>query len=60
MTSKIKQHNIQYTTGIAKRAAADVTHFLETVWAQTVAVHNVEGDAAYQAHDVDLLWAVLE
>jgi hypothetical protein len=60
MTSKIKQHNIQYTTGIAKRAAADVTHFLETVWAQTVAVHNVEEDAAYQEHDVDLLWTVLE
>jgi hypothetical protein len=60
MTGKLKQHDIQYTTGIAKRAAADVAHFLQTFWSQTVAVHNVEEEAAYQAHDVDLLWTVLE
>lgn len=60
MNNKIKQHNIHDTTSIAKRAAADVTHFLQTAWSQTVAVHNVEEDAAYQAHDVDLLWTVLE
>lgn len=60
MTNKIKQHDIQYTTGIAKRAATDVVHFLQTVWSQTVAVHNVEEEAAYQVHDVDLLWTVLE
>jgi hypothetical protein len=60
MSGKIKQHNIQYTTNIAKRAAADVTYFLQSVWPQTVVVHNVEEDAAYQAHDVDLLWTVLE
>ena len=59
MNSKLKQHNIQYTTNIAQRAAADVTHFLQTVWPQTVTVHNVEEDEAYQAHDVDLLWTVL-
>ena len=60
MNKSIKQHDITYTTSIAKRAAANVTHFLQTVWPQTVAVHNVEDDAAYQAHDVDLLWTVLE
>jgi len=60
MAGKLKQHDIQYTTGIAKRAAADVTHFLQTIWSQTVAVHNVEEETAYQAHDVDLLWTVLE
>ena len=60
MSKTIKQHDIAYTTSIAKRAATDVTHFLQTVWPQTVAVHNVEDDAAYQAHDVDLLWTVVE
>lgn len=60
MSKIIKQHDITYTTSIAKRAATDVTHFLQTVWPQTVAVHNVEEDTAYQAHDVDLLWTVLE
>ncbi len=60
MSRSIKQHDITYTTSIAKRAAADVTHFLQTVWPQTVAVHNVEDEAAYQTHDVDLLWTVLE
>lgn len=46
------------TSSVAQRAAADVTAFMHA-WPQTVAVHNVEHDAAYQAHDVDLLWTVL-
>ncbi|MCB8942439.1 MAG: hypothetical protein H6658_01560 [Ardenticatenaceae bacterium] len=60
MSHSLKQHNITSTTAIAHRAAADVTQFLQTVWPQTVAVHNVEEEAAYQLHDVDLLWTVLE
>lgn len=57
MPRQIKQHGIKYTAGVARRAAADVTHFLETTWPGTVAVHNVEEDPAYQIHDVDLLWS---
>jgi len=50
-----------YTTGIARQAAADVTHFLQTFWREyTVAVHNVEDDPAYQNHDVDLLWTIVD
>ena len=30
-----------YTASVAKRAAADVTHFLESTWPHTIAVHNV-------------------
>lgn len=65
MSQQLKQHKMAYTTGVAHTAAADVTHFLQThfvspIWPQTVAVHNVEDEAAYQAHDVDLLWTVLE
>lgn len=60
MTKPLKQHDITTTTAVAKRASADVAHFLQTVWPQTVTVHNVEDDAAYQAHDVDLLWTILE
>ncbi len=59
MPKQLKQHGIAYTASVARRAAVDVTHFLETYWPQTVAVHNVEEDAAYQAHDVDLLWTVV-
>ena len=59
MSKQLKQHGIVYTSAVARRAAADVTHFLETHWRQTVAVHNVEEDAAYQVHDVDLLWTVV-
>lgn len=57
---KLKQHSLHYTTGVAQQAATDVTHFLETFWSQTVAVHNVEDHPAYQEHDVDLLWTVME
>ena len=60
MAAKIKQHDIQHTNTIAKQAATDVTHFLQTIWPQTVRVHNVEDDSAYQVHDVDLLWTVME
>ena len=51
---------MRYTAGVARRAATDVTVFLHSFWAQTVAVHNVEDDAAYQEHDVDLLWTILD
>ena len=60
MSKPIKQHDIITTTAVAKRAAAEITHFLQTYWPQTVTVHNVEDDASYQVHDVDLLWTVLE
>lgn len=60
MSRPLKEHGIQYTASIARRAAADVTDFLQTFWAQTVAVHNVEDDPAYQEHDVDLLWTLLD
>lgn len=57
MSQTLKEHGISYTSSIARRAAADVTHFLETTWPGTVAVHNVEEHPAYQVHDVDLLWS---
>lgn len=60
MSRRIRQHRISYTAAVARRAAADVTHFLETFWAQTVSVHNVEDDAGYQEHDVDLLWSFID
>jgi hypothetical protein len=60
MTHQLKQHRMSYTTNVAKTAAADVTHFLETTWPQTIAVHNVEDNPIYQEHDVDLLWTVVE
>ena len=60
MSKVLKQHGMAYTTSVAKTAAADITHFLETNWPQTVAVHNVEEDPAYQEHDVDLLWTTLD
>ena len=59
MSQPIKQHKMTYTTGVARTAAADVTHFLQTHWTQTVAVHNVEDDRAYQQYDIDLLWTVV-
>ena len=60
MARKLKQHGISYTSGIAKAAAEAVTDFLIATWPQTVAVHNVEEIEAYQTHDVDLLWTVVE
>lgn len=48
-----------YTTSVAKWAADEVTQFLASTWPQTVAVHNVEDNPVYQAHDVDLLWTVV-
>lgn len=60
MAKRIRQHRISYTTRVARRAAAEVTDFLETFWAQTVFVHNVEDEAAYQAYDVDLLWSIVD
>ena len=60
MSRQIKQHNITYTTGVARAAAADITHFLEATWPQTVTVHNVEDDKAYQHYDIDLLWTIVE
>lgn len=60
MPRPLKQHRMTYTTGVAKQAAAAVTHFLETTWPQTVAVHNVEENPAYQKYDVDLLWTIAD
>ena len=60
MPRKLKQHTVDYTATVARRAAADVTDFLLETWPQTVTVHNVEEDPAYQEHDVDLLWTIME
>lgn len=60
MSRQIKQHSISYTTSVARRAAADITHFLQTALDYTVAVHNVEEVKAYQQYDIDLLWTILE
>jgi len=54
---QLKEHSMAYTTAVAGRAAAAVTDFLES-WAQSVAVHNVEDNPAYQEFDVDLLWTM--
>ena len=48
------------TSAVGETAVAAVTEFLTGYWPQTVAVHSVEADPAYQPHDVDLLWTVLE
>ncbi len=47
------------TYAVAETAAVAVTDFLHQTFDYTVAVHNVEADPAYQAHDVDLLWTIL-
>jgi hypothetical protein len=60
MSRKLKEHKMAYTTAVADAAAADVTDFLKTFWSQTVAVHNVEADKAFQPYDVDLLWTVAD
>jgi hypothetical protein len=60
MTRTLKQHSVTYTASVARQAAEELTAFLQAVWPQTVAVHNVEEDPAYQAHDIDLLWSVIE
>lgn len=60
MSRKLKQHSMAYTTGIAQQAVANVSHFLQTHWPGTVAIHSVEDDPAYQKFDVDLLWSVVE
>lgn len=57
---KLREHDMVYTTAVALQATTDITHFLQTAWPQTVAVHNVEQDKAYQHYDVDLLWTVAE
>ena len=59
-SQSIRQHQMTYTASVAKRAAADVTHFLESTWPHTIAVHTVEDDPAYQEMDVDLLWSIVD
>ena len=58
MTQPLRQHGMNDTTGVGEVAVTAVTHFLETHWPQTVSVHNVESDSAFQQFDVDLLWTV--
>ncbi|MEW5985621.1 MAG: hypothetical protein AB1791_03210, partial [Chloroflexota bacterium] len=65
MPHPLKQHQMAYTVSVARTAAADVTGFLYDYfvgpnWPQTVVVHNVEEEPAYQEFDVDLLWTVLD
>ena len=52
---------MSYTTEVGKTAVSLVTHFLNTRWVDyTVAVHTVEDDPAFQPHDVDLLWTIVD
>jgi hypothetical protein len=60
MARRLKQHPIRYTASVARRAADDVTDFLQSTWPGTVAVHNVEEDPAYQLYDIDLLWSFVD
>ena len=55
----MKTHSMREASAVGESAVAAVNHFLHS-WPQTVAVHSVEADPAYQTHDVDLLWTVLE
>lgn len=61
LSKTIRQHRMSYTTDVGKTAVSLVTHFLNTHWADyTVAIHSVEDDPAYQTHDVDLLWSIVD
>jgi hypothetical protein len=61
MPKTLKQHRMDYTTDVGKTAVSLTHHFLTTRWAAyTVAIHSVEEDPAYQAHDVDLLWSIVD
>jgi hypothetical protein len=61
MTKILKQHAMAYTTGVGKTAVSLTTHFLTHHWADyTVSVHSVEEEPAYQQHDVDLLWSIVD
>jgi hypothetical protein len=43
---------------VAGRASTEIEAWLRE-WPGTVNVENVEGDAAYQARDIDLLWTTI-
>lgn len=58
MSRQLKEYDVQYTFQVAQQASEAVTEFLLTTFPQTVAVHNVEAEPAYQEHDIDLLWTV--
>jgi hypothetical protein len=61
MAKKLKQHSIAYTTSVGQTAVSLTTHFLTHHWSDyTVSIHSVEEDPAYQQHDIDLLWSIVD
>ena len=61
MPKKLKQHSMEYTTEVGKTAVSLTRHFLAHHWSDyTVAIHSVEDDPAYQQHEVDLLWSIVD
>lgn len=61
MAKALRQHRMDYTADVGKTAVSLTHHFLTTRWAAyTVAIHSVEDDPAYQTHDVDLLWSIVD
>ncbi len=61
MPKTLKQHSMEYTTSVGKTAVSLTTDFLTHHWAEyTVSVHSVEEEPAYQQHDVDLLWSIVD
>ena len=61
MPKILKQHSMEYTTAVGKTAVSLTIHFLTHHWAEyTVSVHSVEEETAYQQHDVDLLWSIVD
>jgi hypothetical protein len=61
MSKKLRQHSMTYTTEVGKTAVSLTRHFLTHHWTEyTVAIHSVEEDPAYQQHDVDLLWSIVD
>ncbi|MBE2223532.1 MAG: hypothetical protein IAF02_18470 [Anaerolineae bacterium] len=61
MPKTLKQHSMEYTTAVGKTAVSLTRHFLTHHWVDyTVSVHSVEDDPAYQQHDIDLLWSIVD
>lgn len=61
MPKKLKQHSMEYTIAIGKTAVSLTIDFLTQHWSDyTLSVHSVEDDPAYQQHDVDLLWSIVD
>jgi hypothetical protein len=53
-----RQITMAQGTKIAERASTEIEAWLRE-WHSTINVENVEGDPAYQARDIDLLWTTI-